>query len=62
MTYDARRICPLCAWRGSCAKRFSMGDEATLHCPDFSEDVTLRRREGEAPAEAEQSTGKTEKR
>jgi len=44
MTYDNRRICPLCAWRGSCAKRFAMGDDATLHCPDFSEDVTLRRR------------------
>jgi hypothetical protein len=62
MTHDARRICPLCAWRGSCAKRFSRGDDATLHCPDFSEDVTLRRKEGEAPTEAEPSTGKTEKK
>jgi len=41
MTHDNRKICPLCAWRGSCAKRFSMGDDATLHCPDFSRDVTL---------------------
>jgi hypothetical protein len=41
MTHDNRRICPLCAWRGTCAKRFSMGDDATLHCPDFSRDVAL---------------------
>lgn len=43
MTYDARRICPLCAWRAHCAKRFSRGDATTLHCPDFSEDISLRR-------------------
>lgn len=43
MANDQRQICPLCAWRGSCAKRFSRGDDTTLHCPDFSEDVTLRR-------------------
>ena len=60
MTCDARKICPLCAWRGSCAKRFSMGDDATLHCPDFSEDVTLRRREQDPSPEADNSTGKTE--
>lgn len=62
MTHDARKICPLCAWRGSCAKRFSMGDDATLHCPDFSEDVTLRKPRGEVPADADKSTGKTEDR
>jgi len=50
MPSDNRTICPLCAWRGSCAKRFSRGDDATLHCPDFSEDVTLRRCGEEPPA------------
>lgn len=50
MPCDNRTICPLCAWRGSCAKRFSRGDDATLHCPDFSEDVTLRRSGEETPA------------
>jgi hypothetical protein len=49
MSYDARKICSLCAWRGICAKRFSMGDDATLHCPDFSEDVQLRKRSAEQP-------------
>lgn len=60
MNWDTRKICPLCAWRGTCAKRFSMGDDSTLHCPDFSEDVTLRRKEGEKPPEADKPTGKTE--
>lgn len=43
MTLDNRRICPLCAWRANCAKRFSRGDDSSLHCPDFSEDVALRK-------------------
>lgn len=43
MTLDNRKICPLCAWRANCAKRFSRGDDASLHCPDFSEDVSLRK-------------------
>lgn len=42
MSVDQARICPRCAWRVNCAKRFGRGDDATLHCPDFSEDVTLR--------------------
>jgi len=46
MTMDNRKICPLCAWRANCAKRFSRGDDATLHCPDFSEDVSLRKASG----------------
>ena len=50
MSEDRRKSCLVCAWRANCAKRFSMGDDATLHCPDFSEDVTLRPRPaGEAP-------------
>lgn len=44
MSQDSRKLCIVCAWRANCAKRFSMGDDATLHCPDFSEDVTLRKR------------------
>ncbi len=43
MTYDVRKICPLCAWRANCAKRFFMGSDTTLHCPDFSEDLLLRK-------------------
>jgi hypothetical protein len=44
MSEDSRKLCIGCAWRGNCAKRFSMGDDATLHCPDFTEDITLRKR------------------
>lgn len=44
MSEDRRKSCLVCAWRANCAKRFSMGDDTTLHCPDFSEDVTLRKR------------------
>lgn len=50
MTEDHRKLCIVCAWRANCAKRFSMGDDVTLHCPDFSEDVTLRKsRESAVP-------------
>ena len=45
MTEDKRELCLNCAWRENCAKRYSMGDSSTLHCPDYSEDVTLRKAE-----------------
>jgi len=44
MSRDVQKICPLCAWRESCAKRFAMGGDVTLHCPDFTEDVQLQRK------------------
>ena len=43
MTQDVPTLCPFCAWRAHCAKRFSRGDDSSLHCPDFSEDVLLRK-------------------
>jgi len=43
MPEDNRKLCLNCAWRANCAKRFSMGDCATLHCPDYCEDVALRK-------------------
>jgi hypothetical protein len=53
MSEDRRKSCLVCAWRANCAKRFSMADDATLHCPDFSEDVTLRKRPAEPAATPE---------
>lgn len=51
MAYDLRKGCVLCAWRGTCAKKFSIG-EGGLHCPDYTEDVQLRRQlQGEIDAE-----------
>ncbi|MGW8312415.1 MAG: hypothetical protein ACWGOL_04190 [Desulfuromonadales bacterium] len=43
MTQDSRKLCLNCAWREHCAKRFSMEGCTTLHCPDYSEDMTLRK-------------------
>jgi len=33
--------CVICAWRGNCAKRFSVSDGGA-RCPDFSRDVTVK--------------------
>ena len=48
MSNVTHKICPVCAWRGNCAKRFSMSGDETLHCPDFSEDITLRKKSEDA--------------
>lgn len=58
MPSDVHQICLLCAWRANCAKRFAMGDDATLHCPDFSEDVLLRKERVHREADREKSTEK----
>lgn len=55
MAYDLRKGCVICAWRGTCAKKFSI-DEGGLHCPDYTEDVQLRRQRQDAAA-----AGTTEK-
>ncbi len=44
MTQDVRKICPVCAWRENGAGRFSVSGNKTLHCPDFSEDISLRKK------------------
>ncbi len=46
MTADARRQCPVCAWREACTKKHSL-EGSSLHCPDFSRDLGLP----EAPEE-----------
>lgn len=33
--------CVVCAWRGSCNKRFSVADGGAK-CPDFSRDVSIK--------------------
>ncbi len=55
MTEDTRKLCLNCAWRANCAKRFSMEDSTTLHCPDYSEDVTLRKAEGQNIPDVEEN-------
>lgn len=51
MTEDVRKLCVVCAWRVNCAKRFNMADSATLHCPDFTEDLALRKQKAESDSE-----------
>lgn len=35
-----RDICAVCAWRGTCNKKYSVSGKG-LHCTDFVRDVTL---------------------
>ena len=35
-----RDICAVCAWRGTCNKKFSISGKG-LHCTDFVRDITL---------------------
>jgi hypothetical protein len=41
MTRDVGQTCLVCAWRANCAKRFSVGADSTLYCPDFSLDLLI---------------------
>jgi hypothetical protein len=50
MTNAYHRLCSICAWRGTCQKKFSLPHDA-LHCPDFTKDVTIRGEGAEAKAE-----------
>ncbi len=43
MTFDYAKLCGICAWRGTCRKKFSLPHDA-LHCPDYSRDVTIKNR------------------
>jgi hypothetical protein len=35
-----RLLCPICAWRGDCNKKFK--STGGMNCPDFSRDVTIK--------------------
>lgn len=37
----SNQTCVICAWRGHCAKRFSVADGGA-RCPDFCRDVSVR--------------------
>ena len=57
MSEDARKLCVNCAWRENCAKKFSM-DCSSMHCPDYAEDVALRKQRmgrQDPPGEEEKS-------
>ncbi len=41
MAIDEKQLCVICAWRGTCNKKFSGGD-GDLHCADFVRDIALK--------------------
>jgi len=59
MTLD-RSLCPICAWRGDCKKKFKPG--AGVHCPDFSRDLTVKDKELHDLAENEGQGSETKKK
>ncbi|MBI3354182.1 MAG: NTPase [Nitrospirae bacterium] len=42
MAADEKQLCVICAWRGTCNKKFSGGGGESLHCVDFVRDVSLK--------------------
>jgi len=36
-------ICAVCAWRGTCQKKFSLSGK-NIRCPDFVQDVSLKKK------------------
>lgn len=47
MSYDERKLCVMCAWRGTCNLKYSMPGGVALHCTEFTRDVTLKEPEEE---------------
>lgn len=43
MAYHAPKSCPVCAWRANCVKRSTSGGDGILNCPEFTEDLLLRK-------------------
>jgi len=49
-------LCSLCAWRETCQKRFSRR-ASDGYCPEFAEDLLLKKRLREDEAHKEKDTG-----
>lgn len=47
MSYDERKLCVVCAWRGTCNLKYSMPGGVALHCTEFTRDITLKEPEEE---------------
>ncbi len=47
MSHDERKMCVVCAWRGTCNLKYSMPGGVALHCTEFTRDVTLKEPEEE---------------
>ncbi len=42
MAVNETQLCSICAWRGTCNKKFSGGGGSPLHCVDFVRDIALK--------------------
>jgi len=53
-----KRYCSICAWRGTCAKRFSVSRDSSgrVHCPDFTRDLAIRDEEIDVVEQNDQKT------
>ena len=54
MAYHALKSCPVCAWRANCVKRSTGGGDGILNCPEFTEDLLLRKEREEQVGKQEQ--------
>ncbi|MGB4600614.1 MAG: hypothetical protein WBI04_11670 [Trichlorobacter sp.] len=55
-----RQSCAVCAWRETCAKRFSITDGGA-RCPDFSRDVSIKDQDDTPPTNANQPSKESQK-
>jgi hypothetical protein len=46
---DGRTICSVCAWRGTCQKKYSFDQSGSAKCPDYTRDLTLSDTDQTAP-------------
>jgi hypothetical protein len=37
-----RTICSVCAWRGTCQKKYTFDQSGSAKCPDYTRDLTLK--------------------
>jgi hypothetical protein len=51
MSGSQPQFCAVCAWRQTCAKKFSVPDGGA-RCPDFTRDVTIKAPESDDIQEA----------
>ncbi len=55
-----RSLCPICAWRADCKKKFNKG--AGIHCADFSRDLTVKDSELESELDKQNKPGEAGKK
>jgi len=56
----SRQSCAVCAWRETCAKRFSVTDGGA-RCPDFSRDVSIKDPDDLPPSSSNHPTKEPQK-